>query len=204
MSKGRSSLPSIFFTYPPAARAFTDNDRATLAATDAIRASGFDVVLGVARRCAHGFPQVLFCRAMKKRQPFPTIFWLVCPHLARLAGKLEAENGVDAIEEALFPNAAAWLAYHKRHARLRLQILSAAEKTFLRAYRPSMYRALTRGGVGGVFYNGSHLHAKCLHLQIASYLGLNAHPASEWLRGHIGSGNCRNAACGDKLNGKGE
>lgn len=156
------------------------------------------LVKGVSHRCRHGCPQVILCGALRGGEPFPTSFWLVCPHLLRAIGTAEAENGVAAIERLLATSrskAAEWLRYHASHARLRLSLMGDSQKGYLRTYRRGLYRAICRGGVGGISYAAGEIFVKCLHLQVASYLGMRRHPATEWLVENIGSWECETGAC---------
>ena len=98
LSKGRPACPSIFFSD------FSGKDRALLVqqigGANAGRGMNFSskFVLGVVNRCLYGNARVLLCRCMKDGVPFPTSFWLVCPHLVKVAGRLEAENGMASME----------------------------------------------------------------------------------------------------------
>lgn len=185
-SKGTERAPSIFFTLLSPSDTIMLR-RQTRAAKGGRRFSP-DLVRGVSHRCRHGCPQVILCGATRRSEPFPTSFWLVCPHLVRLAGRLEAANGVAEMERFLraTPGAGdAWLDYHALHARLRLLLMSRAEKSFLRRYKRGLYRAVCRGGVGGIGYAAGEYFVKCLHLQIASYLGTKRHPALAWLEENV-------------------
>jgi len=147
-----------------------------------------EIILGVARRCSHGAPQVLFCAAEKRARPFPTTFWLVCPHLVRAAGMLESRNGVASIESHIMksePGAGrdGWARYNLRHAALRMALLPRARKVFLSRYERRRFDAIRRGGVGGIADFSRRV--KCIHLQLASYLGMGYHPASAWIERHV-------------------
>lgn len=195
LSKGRPACPSIFFSD------FSGKDRALLVqqigGANAGRGMNFSskFVLGVVNRCLYGNARVLLCRCMKDGVPFPTSFWLVCPHLVKVAGRLEAENGVASMEAASAGDAAVWLSFHTMHARLRMCLLHAARRKFMRAYRGNMYRSLCLGGVGGITYAKGKVHVKCLHLQIASFLAMGWHPAEKWLREKIPNWQCRSVLC---------
>ena len=185
----------------PRSGALCDDDLETLARQAEVSGKGRgrnftpEIVAGIARRCAHGCPQVLLCEPMRGGAPFPTSFWLVCPHLNTLLGRLEGENGVAGMEASLAGREAAWRAYHRAHAVLRLSLLPAAKRAFLRRYRRPLYRALRRGGIGGIDYIGGGLYAKCLHLQTASFLALGRHPAEDWLRAAVTEWSCAAGTC---------
>lgn len=147
------------------------------------------VALGVACRCRWGFPQVILCRPLVKGKPFPTSFWLSCPHLDQLCGQREASGGVRSLEEALEGSYGAWVGYHLRHVSLRLGLLGAVQSRFLFRHRRGLWRALQAGGVGGIRLK-DRITVKCLHLQVASWLALGRHPGSQWLAREIAPLEC--------------
>jgi hypothetical protein len=57
-----------------------------------------------------------------------------------------------------------------------------------------MFDAIRLGGVGGIarYSRGA---VKCVHLQMASYLGAGNHPAGDWLDRHTGSWECAGGYC---------
>ncbi|CAM1379777.1 hypothetical protein FF3_01190 [Fretibacterium fastidiosum] len=144
------------------------------------------VVLGGAAPCPLGGFRVLVCAPLSRAggvlKPFPTTFWLTCPHLNRRVGTVESAGGVSALEAWLTERVPeAWLRYSHLHALLRLGLLGVRGLKALRASCPPMLEALARGGVGGVRGGGS-VRVKCLHLQVASWLALGHHPGAEWLQ----------------------
>jgi hypothetical protein len=152
------------------------------------------IIIGVARRCSHGAPQVLLCEAEKKSQPFPTTFWLICPHLTRLAGQIESQNGVSLLEASLVGQEEVWRRYNLAHVRLRLNTISKVRKIFLRRYGRRRFDAIRLVGMGGIA-DFTRLCVKCIHLQIASYLGFGYHPALEWLCGVVSRWECDEGIC---------
>ena len=197
-SNGRTDPHSRIFTR------FSDADRAYLPAQLSMirngRTDNFSLKLinGVVNRCRHNVARVLFCGALRDGVPFPTSFWLICPHLCRMAGSLEGENGVADMESFLRSSEntkKSWLEYNISHALLRISLLKVQERSFLSRYKRRLYRALCLGGVGGISFSGGKLHVKCLHLQIASYLGMGYHPASTWLRTNINAWECDDILC---------
>ncbi|MDR1966673.1 MAG: DUF501 domain-containing protein [Synergistaceae bacterium] len=181
---------------------FTKKDMGCLERSGVWGRCSAEIITGVARRCRHGAPQVLACAAEKRGRPFPTAFWLVCPHLVRVSGQLESQNGVSGLEEALAGKARQWRCYHLFHVILRLASVARIRKVFLRCYRPGQYRSMRRGGVGGIGVSRGPgpwpISAKCVHLQVASYLGTGAHPAREWLTDMIPVWECSNGLCAAK------
>lgn len=152
--------------------------------------------------CVHSKICVLVCKPLtQKLKPFPTSFWLACPYLMRIAGELESQGGVRELE--------AWLAAHNKfkewrefnllHQQIRLSLLNFKfnkinlsilnGKNFLSRCKPEIYKSLRRGGVGGINYLdlNNKIYAKCLHLQLASFIALNYHPGAEWLREKLGN-----------------
>lgn len=145
------------------------------------------VVLGGAAPCPLGGFRVLVCAPLSttggESRPFPTTFWLTCPHLSRRAGAAESAGGVGALEAWLTERAPEeWRRYSRLHALLRLGLLGSRGLKVLRASHPALLEALACGGVGGVRSDGS-VRVKCLHLQAASWLALGHHPGAEWLQG---------------------
>jgi len=141
------------------------------------------VVAGIARRCIFGVPQVIACSPLRDGKPFPTTFWLTCPHLVRLCGVLESEGAVTELERTRLEQPVPWTEYNLFHARLRLLMVRPASARFLRKHRGGVWSTLSRGGTGGIDYlSPSGGGVKCLHLQAASWLALGFHPAGEYLR----------------------
>ena len=133
------------------------------------------------------------------RKIFPTSFWLKCPYLVKLAGKIESLGGVHELEEYIASHGLIheWRKYNIIHQSLRVILGGRYENDFARRYRAKIFRDIMRGGVGGILV-GDGVNVKCLHLQTASYLGLNFHPASEWLKAHGLFGECENGLCAEK------
>lgn len=140
------------------------------------------VVIGTARRCIFGFPSVIACSPLRDGKPFPTTFWLTCPHLVKVCGALESEGAVTELERRRLEHPALWMEYNLFHARLRLLLVEPASARFLRKYRGGVWETLRRGGAGGIDYlSPARGGAKCLHLQAASWLALGFHPAGSYL-----------------------
>jgi hypothetical protein len=157
-----------------------------------------EVILGVARRCSYGIPQVLICAAEKRALPFPTTFWLICPHLVRVAGMLESRNGVAAMESEIMKSelnarCGEWARYNLCHAMLRIALMTRARKVFLSRYERRRFDVIRRGGVGGIA--DFSCRVKCIHLQLASYLGMGYHPVSAWMRRHVEVWECGEGFC---------
>ena len=101
----------------------------------------------VAVRCPFGLPAVTEQAPFDDTgTPFPTQFWLTCPHLAAALARVEAAGGVER-----------WTAAARTDPELRASLACAhAEQRVLRPELP--------GGVGGAGREGS---LKCLHAHSA-------------------------------------
>ena len=156
------------------------------------------LILGVADHCPFGCPRVVVCSPLAGVTPFPTSFWLTCPWLSRVAGKLESSGGVGELERWIASHSALeWLLFDIDHRLARLSLLPPAELNFLRRFRPRIFDRLRRDGVGGTRYDaGSTVRVKCIHLQIASWLAFRRHPGEEWLTAHSADQDCGGAMKG--------
>jgi hypothetical protein len=169
-------------TPPLSFEALRKDDGETLGSQMRGRAFDLAIVRGVAKRCPWGKPQVIVCGPLREGRPFPTTFWLTCPFLDRRCGRLESEGAVGALEAFLSgqEESKAWERYNGLAARFRLDLLSEAEREKMVREGASLIESLTRGGIGGIRV-GSRPSVKCLHLQVAAWLGLGFHPAAQWL-----------------------
>lgn len=97
----------------------------------------------VAVRCPFGVPAVTEQAPFDTDgTPFPTQFWLTCPHLAAALARVEAAGGVER-----------WTAASQSDPELRASLAHASSEQ--RALRPEL-----PGGIGGASRTGS---IKCLH-----------------------------------------
>jgi hypothetical protein len=101
----------------------------------------------VAVRCPFGLPAVTEQAPFDAAgTPFPTQFWLTCPHLVTGLARVEAAGGVDS-----------WTAAAVADPELRASLARAHAEQ--RALRPEL-----PGGIGGATRGGS---LKCLHAHAA-------------------------------------
>ena len=101
----------------------------------------------VAVRCPFGLPAVTEQAPFDAAgTPFPTQFWLTCPHLVAGLARVEAAGGVER-----------WTGAAERDAELRRSLARAHAQQ--RALRPEL-----PGGIGGAGRTGS---LKCLHAHAA-------------------------------------
>jgi hypothetical protein len=102
----------------------------------------------VAVRCPFGRPAVTEQAAYDDAgEPFPTTFWLTCPHLVAAVSRLEAAGGVER-----------WTRAAAEDAELRASVEHATEEQ--RRLRPELDLGIggARPGAGGL---------KCLHAHVA-------------------------------------
>jgi uncharacterized protein len=101
----------------------------------------------VAVRCPFGFPAVTEQAPFDASgTPFPTQFWLTCPHLVTVLARVEAAGGVER-----------WTAAAATDGELRVSLERAHDEQ--RRLRPEL-----PGGVAGAARTGS---LKCLHAHAA-------------------------------------
>jgi hypothetical protein len=101
----------------------------------------------VARRCPYGLPAVTEQAPFDDRgKPFPTTYYVTCPHLVTAISRVEAEGGVER-----------WTRAAKENPKLAASLEHANEEQ--RRLRPEL-----PGGIGGTTRSGS---LKCLHAHIA-------------------------------------
>ena len=175
--------PPLFFERPG------PSDLKTIKAQMAGRKFDEKIILGIACRCLWHAPSVVLCHPLYRGKPFPTTFWLCCPHAVKTCNSLEAAGGVRELESFLEKMPAEWKAYGLRHSVLRMALLSRSRRRFFLFRRKAMWESIRKGRVGGT-KDTSKARVKCLHLQAASWLALGYHPAAGWLEQRIP------AACG--------
>ena len=159
------------------------------------------LVIASGKRCKFNHVQVIICSPISCNsrviRPFPTTFWLTCPYLTKLAGKIESQGGVSQLEEYIKSNGLIhdWTKYNLLHQFIRSALINKNLREFLMRQKSNLFRNLMRGGVGGIKYKAGEVNAKCLHLQTASFLALNYHPCSEWLKSKSLFGSCNSNLC---------
>lgn len=142
-------------------------------------------VLGVARRCAFGYPQVIATHPLPGRKPqgtplvFPTLFWLTCPMLRAAIGRLEASGWIGRLagqveEDNTLRTALAHV--HARAAELRRALLGPQALAELRSEHEGRYQVVATSGVAGI---RSPHGVKCLHAHFADHLALGGNPIGE-------------------------
>lgn len=137
----------------------------------------------VVARCSHGYPYAIATAPLTQQgAPFPTLFYLTCPHLVAEVSRLESEGGVEG-----------WRSRIRLDASFRNQVLDADA-----GYRRA--RAVEGGGVDPVPGLGTAglrdpLAVKCLHAHVAAVLGGVADPIGAAVLGELGR-ECADRRCG--------
>jgi hypothetical protein len=104
----------------------------------------------VARRCPYGMPAVTEQSPYDDRgEPFPTTYYLTCPHLVAAVSRLEAAGGVER-----------WTRAAEENPALAASLAQANEEQ--QRIRPEV-----PGGIGGATRTGS---LKCMHAHVAFVL----------------------------------
>jgi uncharacterized protein len=136
----------------------------------------------VAVRCSHGHPAVLaVAPTLEDGTPFPTTFWLACPHLCALAATAESDG-----------EGARWSARAAREPSLIVALHSADS-----VYRAA--RAIEGGGEDpcdgvGVAGQADPYSAKCLHARMAAAVAGLPDPIGQDLVSR-GPRECEDARC---------
>ena len=137
-------------------------DRNVIAAQIGRRPRG---LAGVPVRCSYGFPQVIRVCPLVDGKPFPTLFWLTCPYLAREVDRLEADGWVGRLERRMAEDEelkTGMARAHERYIEKRFTLLSDGERRSIEADR--MTAGLLDRGIGGI---ADRRRLKCLHVHVA-------------------------------------
>ncbi|MGC9383149.1 MAG: DUF501 domain-containing protein [Kosmotogaceae bacterium] len=136
------------------------------------------------KRCTWDFPQVIRSYPLKNNRPFPTIFWLTCPLLRKNVSRLEEKGMIKYFEKRL-----------KKEPEMKKRFLLAQEatkelrKTLLPEKIPYWIKEdLISKGIGG---SKKYLTVKCLHLQLANFLGGIDNPIGEEVWKSMDIVNCK-------------
>ena len=168
-------------------------------------------VMAVAKRCSYGQPQVLVTYPLLEatehntaehagdagpcceptlegpptRIPFPTVFWLTCPHLRSAVATLESRGMIERVRCRIREDAEFRQEYedaNARYASQRMGLLDAADRAGLHIDAQKdgpgagMLRVLEESGVGGA---ADWTGVKCLHMNVADFMAGNANPVGE-------------------------
>ncbi|MGE0193049.1 MAG: DUF501 domain-containing protein [Planctomycetota bacterium] len=131
-----------------------------------------DVTSEVEVRCPAGHPLVLKCHPLRRGkgrfEPFPTLWWLVCPRVVEAISRLEHAGYIHRFEERLAAEPDARTAHgadHDAYIAERWSLLSDDERRQIEAR--GLAASLSERGIGGI---RDRRRLKCLHLHYAHHL----------------------------------
>ena len=136
-------------------------------------------VVGVAHRCPCGAPDVVQTEPrLPDASPFPTVYYLTCPRLAGLVGRLEGEGLMRQLQERLATDPDLAAGYRRAHE----------------SYLQDRGRLGSVPEIEGISAGGMPDRVKCLHVLVAHALavGPGVNPIGDevladldpwWLRG---------------------
>ena len=117
--------------------------------------------------------------------PFPTVFWLTCPHLRSAVATLEGRGVIEDVRRIMREDVQFRLEYEEANARYasqRIRLLDEADRARLQLDAQKdgpgagMLRVIKESGVGGA---AEWTGVKCLHMNVADYMAGNANPVGE-------------------------
>ncbi|HOI38331.1 MAG TPA: DUF501 domain-containing protein, partial [Bacillota bacterium] len=117
--------------------------------------------------------------------PFPTVFWLTCPHLRSAVATLESRGMIEDVRCRIREDAEFRQEYedaNTRYASQRMGLLDAADRAGLHIDAQKdgpgagMLRVIEESGVGGA---ADWTGVKCLHMNVADFMAGNANPVGE-------------------------
>ena len=131
-------------------------------------------MVGVGARCVFGFPAVTKQAPTDDQgKPFPTAFYLTCPHLVKQIDRLESVGGVRRYEQALQDEPELMAATELSHAR---------------------HRAMDDRGAN-IAASRVTEHVKCLHAHAAFELAAGDHPLGQRVLAEAAPRWCDDARC---------
>jgi len=125
-------------------------------------------LVGVSVRCSYGYPQVIRVRPLVDGKPFPTLFWLTCPHLTREIDRLEADGWIGRLERRMAEDERLRAGVERAHTRYiedRSAMLTDDERRTIESRGQAL--SLLEKGIGGI---ADRARLKCLHLHVAHAL----------------------------------
>ena len=160
-----------------------------------------DLATEVELRCPSGHPRVVRCHPVHgprgRAEPFPTLFWLVCPAAVRAMSDLERRGHIARLQAAVRADpelASAVLADHRRYDDERRRQLGAADRAALAGAGIDLARF---GGIGGI---ADRTAVRCLHMHYAHHLSRGSSLGRMVAALLAGDGDgCRAPRCDDSL-----
>jgi hypothetical protein len=136
--------------------------------------------VAVARRCRFGQPQALVTSALRESAaaiaPFPTLFWLTCPHIREAVGALENGGMIGRMREKLRRDEEFRTDYvnaNRDYAHRREAILEQLDSAWREKVSADMAGVITHAGVGGLVNLEG---VKCIHMHVAHWLATEDNP----------------------------
>ena len=131
--------------------------------------------------------------------PFPTMYWLTCPHISKAISELERNGYVKIFEERIVNDnelTNIWYNVHEEYANERWNLLTINDQEYLSKERSSMKDILQYSGVAGTDHKGVRAQnadresyvpsVKCLHSHYAHYRSQNDTEGSEAVINMVG------------------
>ncbi|ABQ47671.1 protein of unknown function DUF501 [Thermotoga petrophila RKU-1] len=140
----------------------------------------------VAYRCPYGYPVVIESLPIKNGKPFPTLYWLTCPHLRREVSKLESEGFIKKLEDRI----ASDVAFREKMRKAHLEVIERRKRLLTEEH--SFREVLEKVGTGGI---RDFSKVKCLHLHLADYLAGVGNPVGETVWNLIEKKFCDDVFC---------
>ena len=145
--------------------------------------------LRVIRRCSYGFPVVIECYPEKDGKPFPTLYWLTCPHLRQEVSRLEEKGWIKRFEKRIEDSTTMRERMEKAHE----EIKNRRERLIR---DENLKRLLSEVGSGGI---RDFTKVKCLHLHLADYLAGVDNPIGEEIWMMLGMKECEGGRICEEL-----
>lgn len=146
----------------------------------------------VVKYCRYNYPMVIKTDPIGPDGPFPTLFWLTCPFLKKEIGKLESLGHIKKYQELLNTNPGLRMDYLLAHYKTRELRLNLAKELHPEIDLLNPLFSSLFNGIGGMLNLES---IKCLHLQVANYLGGVVNPIGEAVLKELRDIYCDNRFC---------
>ncbi|MEJ5229577.1 MAG: DUF501 domain-containing protein [Pseudothermotoga sp.] len=134
----------------------------------------------IVMRCEYGYPVLLESSPDIDGKPFPTLYWLSCPHLVKQISHLESQGWIRKFEELIARDNLFRERYLRAHSVIRELRAQLARDEGIRA-------KLNDVGSGGI---RDLRRVKCLHLHVSDYLAGVDNPVGEAVLKKIGTITC--------------
>lgn len=129
-------------------------------------------------------------RGRRAPEPFPTLYWLVCPMLDRAVAGLERDGAVAEVDALLARDpemAGALRDAHREYADRRWAALTEVDRAWVE--ENGLAGAFRGRGVAGIAFGEAEGGAKCLHAHLAHHL-VSGNPIGAWVERRFGIRAC--------------